>query len=388
MIYIITILFLVFFIFHYDVMGNTRNKMTVYYLIMGWYIAISGFQYCMGSDIIIYMKEYDEIQWSDISLVSLVGLNNRQLGWVLLIDICKLFSRDFVILKIVQAVFVNTVFFAFFKNQTKYIYTCIFFYSIFLFFDFNFNLLRQSIAVAFFLLSYKFYAEQKWLKYYLYVFGAILFHNSAIILLFVPLLKYLEVTLKSLVLFSIGVLVGLVTIKYLNIADILLGHMSLFMDSEVAQLGNMYLTDEKYGQNTASLISFLIVTVLYFWIIFFDFRNNLFRYAKDFNVFFVYILILILNSSIPIFARFNFYFLPIVIYLQSNFCINLPDLKLNKYRLLATVMIIAVFSYSSISGLFRINTTFDENQIIQFYPYYTVFDKKLSPERENLFGSY
>ena len=103
MIYIITLVLLLVLVFHYDVNGNSNYKMTVYYILMFWFIAISAFQYCLGSDMPPYMYEYDAVQWKDVTWSSLTGLNNRQLGWLLLINICKLISNDFVILKIIQA---------------------------------------------------------------------------------------------------------------------------------------------------------------------------------------------------------------------------------------------------------------------------------------------
>jgi hypothetical protein len=387
MIYIITISLVLFCVFYYDIMENTRNRITVYYLILVWYVAISGLQYCMGSDILIYMREYDETQWSDLSIMSLFGLNNRQFGWILLINLCKSLSSDFVVLKVIQAFFVNLSFFIFFKKQTRYIYTCIFFYSISLYFDFNFNLLRQSIAVAFFLISYKSYTEKKWFSYYLCVLFALLFHNSAVILLFLPVLNFFRVTTKYLTFLSLGVFVGFIAIRYLHVSDLFFRILSLFTDSEIAQLGGMYLEDEKYGQNTASSISFILISLLFIYVIFFNFKNNLFVSSEDFKIFFVFIFILVVSSLISIFARFNFYFLPIVIYLQSNFVIYYPIHKLSRFKL-SIIVFFFIFSYSPISSLFMLNTTFQEKQIIQFYPYYSIFDKKLSPERENLWGSY
>lgn len=389
MIYIITILVLLALVFHFDINGNTRYKITAYYILMFWFIAVSGFQYCIGSDMPPYMYEYDAVQWKDVTWDSITGLNNRQLGWILLINFCKLISKDFVVLKIIQAIFLNVAFFTFFKRQTKALFTSILFYSLYLYLDLNFNILRQSIAVGIFLLGYTFYAEKNWLKYYICVFSAIMFHNTAAILIFLPLLHLIKINRNSLILLSISFFICLVGIRYLPVTDFLLGHLSIFMNSDVALMADWYLTDEKYGKNSVSLISYMVVAMLYFWVIFFNYRNNMYKYKYDLLIIFTYIFILALNTSIPIFARLNYYFIPIFIYLLSNFIINFPKLRLEKrLRLISVVFLVVLFSYSSVIGLFRINTSYDDKNIVQYYPYYTVFNKKVSPLRAKLWGAY
>ena len=388
MIYIITLLVLLFLVFHYDVNGNTRNRMTMYYILMFWYIAVSGFQYCMGSDIIIYMNEYNDTDWSDLMLDSFVDLNSRQFGWILLSNLCKLLSSDFLLFKIIQASFVNIVMFVFVKKQTNAIFTSILFYSIFMYFDLNFNILRQSFAIGFFLLSFNYFNENKWLKYYVFVFLALMFHSSAIILFILPLFKYLKINKVTILIGFASIVFLLLVIRNLPITDFFITYIPTLFKSDFTDLGDIYLNDENYGQNTAKLISFLIMVGLYFWVFYTNYKNNLNQSNNDFLLFLIFIIFFVLNSSMPIFTRFNLYFTPFFIYLLSNFIIYFTTQKMSNFKLITLTFFLVLFSFSHINGLFRINANYNDKQIIQYYPYYSVFEKKQSPEREQNFGSY
>ncbi len=388
MIYIITLLVLLFLVYHYDVNGNTRNRMTAYYILMFWYIAISGFQYCMGSDIIIYMNEYNDTDWSDLMFDSLVDLNSRQFGWILLSNICKLVSNDFLFFKIVQAAFLNAVIFIFLKKNTEAIFTSIFFYSIFLYLDLNFNILRQSFAIGFFLLSYIYFTESKWLKYYIFIFLALMFHSSAIILILFPLLRLIKINFISISFIFILIISFLLIIRDLPITGFFLTYLPLILKSDFGGSGDFYLTDDIYGQNSANIISFLIMVTLYFWVLYINFKNKINNTDNDLLMLLLFILFFVLNSTIPIFTRFNFYFTPFFIFLLSNFLTFYTNNKLVNFKIITLLLFIILFSYSHVTGLFRINENYNDRQIVQYYPYYSVFEMKQSPERQQYFGSY
>lgn len=387
MIYIVTILVVLVLVFHYDVNENIYNRMTAYYVLMCWFIAVSAFQYCLGSDTPPYMHEYDKTQWRDINWGNIISLNNRQFGWLLLINTCKLISRDYFALKLFQAAILNVAFFLFFKRRTKAIFTCIFFYSIFLYLDLNFNLVRQSIAVAIFLLGYNYYTEKKWLKYYFVAFGAIMFHNSAAILLFLPLLQLIHVNNKSFVTILVLFVISSVVTKTLPLTDLFLNYLGKFSGSDVVMLGNIYLSSEKYGQSDIrSVISFM--TLLYLVVIYFNYKFDLCRSTADLLIVVAFTFLKDINASIPIFARLNFYLLPVFIYLLSNFVINFPTYKFANFKKSIIIFCIALFAFSPIQELFQENTAYYDRNLVQFYPYYTVFDKKVYPARARLFGSY
>lgn len=392
MIYILTLVVLLYLVFYYDVNGNTRNRMTAYYLLMAWFIAVSGFQYCMGSDIIVYMDEFDYADWSDISTDNILGLYKRQFGWVLLTNVVKSLCSDFFLLKFIQAVFVNVVFFDFFKKQSNAIFTCVLFYSLLVYLDFNFNLLRQTFAIAIFLLGYRFFVEKKWFKYYFSVFLAILFHNSAFILFFIPLLHLLKINKMNLIIISSMFFLLLFSIRFLSLSSLFNNYlMLLFNDSDVSEIGAGYLNDDVYGQNTVAIIPFLVFTSLYLWIVFYYYKfiiqtnedsKNIEKGISSLKFFLLYILLYVLVFSMPIFARFSFYFVPFFIIMISNFIINLSNVNYSTIRAtLIVVVLIFVYSYPQLSSLFKRNTITNSQNIVQYYPYSSIFKKNIPDER-------
>ena len=115
----------------------------------------------------------------------------------------------------------------------------------------------------------------------------------------------------------------------------------------------------------------------------FIYRYNLYNSIEDFLIFFAYLFLFTLNNFIPIFSRFNWYFMPMFICFVSSFTIDYTKYKFVNFKFLFLVTMFFFYCFFPIRGLFQINPTFNETQIIQFYPYYSVFDKKISPERAN-----
>ena len=156
MIYIFTLVVLVVLIirFDYKYVGEKRNNfdnhvLTRYDLWYGvmliWFICVSGFAYNVGSDITIYMREYNNFGgiWKVNTFSDILKFDNRQPGWVLLNVICASISRNFVLLKLVIAIFVNWTVFRFLRRHTKYVFTGIFFYAVILYLSLNFNALKN-----------------------------------------------------------------------------------------------------------------------------------------------------------------------------------------------------------------------------------------------------
>ena len=157
MIYIVTLVVILLLVYQFDIVGKTQNKLLYYNMLMCWLTAISAFQYCVGSDTPIYMYEHDVYSWKDFTWDYIFSFPKRQPGWVLLSLMGKLFSDDYFVIKLFQAIIVNVAIFKFFRKQSKAIFTCIFFYFIMLYLDFSFNIMRASIAIAIFLLGYLYF---------------------------------------------------------------------------------------------------------------------------------------------------------------------------------------------------------------------------------------
>ena len=121
-----------------------------------WLILLSGLAYQVGSDNPGYMYEYDSFSFKKIeSIHDLINFkDNRQPLWVLLEYFCHSISPNFVLLKLVIAIFCNWVISRFILKHSLYPFTALLFYGLILYLNLNFNALRQLLAISFFLLGY------------------------------------------------------------------------------------------------------------------------------------------------------------------------------------------------------------------------------------------
>ena len=132
------ILYCLFCIIVYD--GKERKPQNIYnyWFLVGVLILLSGIQYRMGADIILYMTEYNYYE-KDFSISYLFGFSSRRPLWVLFNILCKSLGFSFVVFKSIIALFVNIVIAKFIVRRTKYIYTALLVYFLILYFHFNFN---------------------------------------------------------------------------------------------------------------------------------------------------------------------------------------------------------------------------------------------------------
>ena len=104
----------------YDVMEYPKGKWSWYYLLLFWFIIISGFQYMVGSDMPVYVDEYNNYYDTlRFDVGSSVVEGKRQPGWVLLSCLCRMITHDFLLFKLIHAIFVNYAIFTFFKKESQ-----------------------------------------------------------------------------------------------------------------------------------------------------------------------------------------------------------------------------------------------------------------------------
>ena len=101
----------------------------------------------------------------------------------------------------------------------------------------------------------------------------------------------------------------------------------------------------------------------------------------------VYMLFVVLNRAIPVvFTRFMQYF-------DIFYCCLLPSAVIPLCRRftkdnIAPVVIIALFALLPISTLLSENKKTGRPLMVQYYPYYSVFNPQIDPQRSMLFGAY
>lgn len=188
MIYFVIILFLLWLIYLYDYRKESRGRDLSFYLVLIIFIALAGLRYKVGGDTGIYMKYFEDVH-------ELGRLNSGDFaktrfgpGFVVIASALKTISEDYIFFQFVHAIIVNTVVFFFIRKNCRHVFFAILLFFNFLYFYLIFEQVRESFAVAIFLLAWPAFKNGKWIIWYIASVLAFTIHISAVVMLFVPLM--------------------------------------------------------------------------------------------------------------------------------------------------------------------------------------------------------
>ena len=376
MIYFIILFLLLFFTLIYDFFKVKSGKKIVYYIVLIGLICLSGFRYRVGGDTLMYMIVHPRLP-SLSELGSNYAINEKlQPLWIFFVAVSKSITEEFYMIQLLHGIIINTLIFNFIKSNTKYIFTAILLYYIGYYGYFNFEILRESIAVAIFLYSIKFIKNKKWVAYYIISLLALSVHFSAIVLFVIPLLLKLKFNLsRALIIFILGVIFGVFFIKILfslNIGGGLVESIKLYLD---------------YKPTFYGLISILVLYILYPWVIY-KISNYYLKIESNLNNFLnVYILIGASTSFFFIFFRFLNYLTPILFLFIAEIIHGVYRKgKFKQVGLTSGILTFIVFSVIHMNAYFSDTSQFVESSrwYSRWYPYYSIFDKEIDETREKL----
>ena len=354
-------------------MAIKKNKNSWYYALLVLFILISGLQYMVGTDIPKYMEYYDQIK-PHLSLSDFIsGVEERkQPGWVLLSWFSKQISDNFVFLKFLHAIILNIAVFSFFKKESKYSFLCVFFYAFSTYLVLNFNVMRQSLAVAFGLYAISYIRRDRYLYFLFFSLFAFMFHNSGILLLIIPLFKFFKISKKTRIVFLSFIVLSLyviLSVDFESIANNIFN--SGIMSDTISSFAVGYMNDDRLGIGGGvaqlSIHVILVVVVLFYYLI----------HERDFFIGGLgscYLFVLLLSSFMPILWRFRLYFDFPYYVLLANVIIKYPHGLLRQYRCIFYVIAVLLFCYYPYRDYFNVHKGSKYRYIDQYYPYHSVFD--------------
>jgi hypothetical protein len=175
----------------YDI-GKYRyiSKIYLWGLIFTYLTLLIGLRYYVGGDTFFYHEYFRRLV--DFDLFDFENSKSYQPFFLIFMKISKLIYSDFVIFQILHVLIINSVLFWFIRNNTRFIFSALFFCLLIFYINFSVEILRESLAVMIFLLNYKNLEQSKWLKYIVGVVISAMFHLSAIFLLILPFISFLK----------------------------------------------------------------------------------------------------------------------------------------------------------------------------------------------------
>lgn len=372
MIYIITLLICLYLVWKYDWRGETKNKDQWFKGLLIWYIVLSALQYYVGSDMSLYIEKYQFFNES-LTLDSFIyNAGERvQPGWLVLTWICKLFTDDFILMKIIQAVFFNIAVFSFFKRESKYVFLCLFLFSVADYLVCNFNVLRQSYSIAFGLYAVSYLKNGNYWKYGLFVVLAFMFHNSALLLLILPAIKFFKpnrYTITLALVFIALIIYVLFSVNMETIAYQIVG--SGMIGDRGSDMAMMYLNNDKLGARGGAKFTFhaliVFIVVTYYIIKRRDFFWGGFGIA--------YLIVLMLTTMMPILWRYRLFFDFPYFVMLAQLIVEFPRKQVKTVRYVFYIGALIVFMYFPMKDYFYRAPHERHRYIDQYYPYHSIFD--------------
>jgi len=383
MIYFFIVFILLLCIYVYDVGNSKKYKKELYITVCVILILVSGFSYRLGVDAIRYMNTFEESPtFSSPFWLNYINDSNYGLGWNFLVITLKSIVPSFTFLKVVHAIIINGTFFYIISKWTKYCFSAVLFYFIWIYATLNFEVLREALAVSFFLLSLSFYFKKKWINYYLFILVAIMFHLSAFPFLLLPILHLFKMN-KYTLLFLIVIIIVLLIFS----AQIQMLFLNAIFIEEVSSKAYYYFGSEKYSVSIFSItriINYIINILMPIYVLNVMRKKNII--PEYWPLLCCYILIYTLTLTTPVFYRFNNYFNVFFVFIFLEFigCQYLPvSFKASTKRFLFAF---GLFLFSVLKILPYSSSTGDSNipDYARYYPYASVFTETKDSTREKL----
>ncbi|WP_343320956.1 EpsG family protein [Sphingobacterium multivorum] len=359
---------------------SKQDGQVVYVFIWLALILLAGLRYRVGGDSLHYFDIFDSYP-TLLTLGSYDFVNAEyNAGWIIFNAIIKTFSDSFYTFQIFHAIIVNSIIFYFIQRYSRNKFLVIFFYLFFYYLYFNMEVLRESLAIAVFLLAIPSLLSKSWLKYYSYCLLAYFFHSSALILIIFPLFaKKMQVKYQVMLLVLLTLAINFISF------DSLIG--SLFGSFSFGQRATRsYLVKE---MNIFGVL-IILIKIMGFYFIYVIAQRKKVCFDHPFIIFITpYIIIGVLASVIPGVYRFlNYLAIPILIYVV-DVLYSFIRIKSNSSASLAKVFSCFLILILLQTQYFTRDTSKYTRGKSSFYniyiPYHSMFDEKVDQTREDIF---
>lgn len=335
---------------------ENKKKYKLLFLLVsgGLFIILSSLRYKIGFDYSTYETLFYQIG-------SGTNRENIEIGFLLFNKAVFFLGGNYrIFLFIVNSIMTILVFWWSYQFS-KFPEISVFFYFTFQFWACSMNLLRQSIALSIFLLSYQPLLERNFIKYTIIIFIAASFHQSILIMIPFYFLLYQNITKPYLIVMSILFVLGYVFFDF-----IVYGILNLLFSDYQKYIDTIY-----WNSNSISYIIFPVIYLLF-----------ILYYAKklinDCEKNKILINSCIYSSFISFFItkhfileRFSLYFFIFSLILIPE--IIFLDKKTSKKNIVFLFSIVFGLGYFSFSA---------KEEFHNVYPYRSVFDKAISSKNK------
>jgi len=364
-VYLIPFFITIFGAIKYDICKeNDADKYLLWYSLYVYLFLLIGLRYMVGGDSYFYMLYFND--FTPKGMFDMSSEADYQPLFALLTSFSKIIYPSFTSFQLLHSFIINTCLFYFIAKNSQYRFSTMFLCLLIFYINFTVEILRESLAIMVFVYNYKNLENKKWIRYYIGVFIAVMFHLSAVFLIVLPFLKFLRLNKQYLV---------LLIIAFLALSQL----QSLFTFFENIEKINKKINDyseASYGWKSTVLFFItrtLIPVGLLFWAK--TKYNFVIKYEYLVCVFGLLGVCSIFNTII--FVRFTNYFV-------LFYCIALVDVLVHFFRLktgyvsqlfVVVNFVIIVFAYGYLSFYWPVG------YYEKWIPYYSVFSSEAQNDK-------
>ena len=376
MIYIFNFLLLLFLSFRYDVCGRKRGRKAWYNAVLVMLILIAGLRWRLGTDTPSYIYHF----YHDIP--TLGKLTEDELGfgakplWNLLNSLVKTLGGRYYIVQLIESTFVNVIVFKYIKKHSRYIFTCLFFYYLTMYFSLNMEVMKAAMSIVVCFYANDYVLEKKWLKAYFLYFIAVLFHPQALVVMLMPLFLSLRLNWFSMVgfiaLYFVGIIINAKFGDYL---------MLLEFDESIADKTQALASDESsIGQvhSQVYMLKTIYIYILYAFIILWYLKKKTLSKLLTFEPFLIfYIGFYVIAINVFIAYRFSMCYAIYLVLAISEIFVDAFNKGVNFSKGVSYARsLVIVLPFILLVGQQRMSRSF------RYYPYSSVITRKVDKERE------
>ncbi|MBQ2883629.1 MAG: EpsG family protein [Alphaproteobacteria bacterium] len=341
---------------------------------------VAGLRYHIGSDTANYIDYFEAVpNLGDFFRVLDLQVLSQPL-WFLFLSVVKTLFKDFLALQLIHAFIVNLLIGKFIYNQCNKPFISLLAYYCCCWWNFSFEIMRESLCVAIYLNLLCAYVNSNNSKRFIVSsIPLLLIHMFA----FIPIILTIivrKLTYKQTLFFGFAVAV----ILFFTLDNDLIMKLLLlsdgFLSNSFADRVLMYAEGDEYGFKSISVLGylFIIATSVAYPILVSKSKVCDDNYAK---ILLLYAFVIILRMKLLIFVRIcNYWEIVLFVYAVNYIYANKATIK-QKYIALC-------FIYSLLNGIqtFLTPQEFDNSKYDSRYiPYSSYIEKSLNPTRERLY---
>lgn len=362
--------------------GNQLNRGNNYFIFeVILLILFMGLRYRVGGDSLRYELYYEyQPQLKDILNVNLFfGYDGFQPFWNILVSSCKSISEEFWVVQLIQSAIINSVFCIYASKNCEHRFTFVLLYYVFNYPYYCTEIMRESIAVAVFMVGFNALINKQYKWYIITCVSAFMFHASAIFLFGLPFFYIILQKFKG----TKGLLAAL------SIIVVVLLSFDFLMETLLSTVfsGNSMLMSKSEGvANSTGLNIFgIMMQIVYLVPCFIAYKiyskSEHYDQKKVFVIIMYMIVALISTVYVPLTRLQNYFAILFLVYFS--------DLLYLKYFKESVVLALAILVYAKIGYYNRpiINSSgqkMTHTQKKMYIPYSSIFDKTIDIERERV----